>query len=195
MTSERIVLLSILTACIYATTIFAESGVFLLPFGLFKPALFLIASILVIVNKRFGWQEIMLLLATFSLALSSHVLIQIVVPHHTLMVRKDGIETFTTFALLAFTLLFFVWQVLIAWKDRTQFRWLQIINGLVMLACLWMNLHLWIIVPTIMWLLSVFLSRNENSLHKSFAGLYGFFIISCWVSGVFFGADAILQNL
>lgn len=195
MTSERIVLLSILTACIYATTIFAESGVFLLPFGLFKPALFLIAAILVIVNKQFGWQELLLLLATFALALSSNIVLQIFISHSYYLEHQSGIELFISWAMLSFTVFLFAWQVLIAWKDKTQFRWLQIINGLVMLACIWTELYVWFIVPTLMWIMSVFLSRNENSLHKSFAGLYGFVIVSCWVSGVFFGAEAILVNL
>ncbi len=57
MTSERIVLLTILTACIYATTIFAETGTFILPFGIYKPALFVVALVLMIVNKRFGLSE------------------------------------------------------------------------------------------------------------------------------------------
>jgi hypothetical protein len=195
MTSERIVLLSILTACIYATTIFAESGVFLLPFGLFKPALFILAVVLVIVNKRFGWQEIMLLLATFSGVLSSKMVLDIFISHTYYFEHKIEIETFTSLALLSFTIFLLIWQVLIAWKDKTQFRWLQIINGLVMLTCIWTELYFWLIVPTLMWLMSVFLSRNENSLHKSFAGLYGFVIISCWISGVFFGAETILLNL
>jgi len=195
MTSERIVLLSILTACIYATTIFAESGVFLLPFGLFKPALFLIAAILVIVNKRFGWQELMLLLATFSLTLSSNVVLQIFISQSYYLKHQLEIKLFISWALLSFTIFLFVWQVLIAWKDKTQFRWLQMINGLVMLACIWTELYIWLIVPTMMWLMSVFLSRNENPMHKSMAGLLGFVIISSWCSALYFGKEAILGNL
>jgi hypothetical protein len=195
MTSERIVLLSILTACIYAITIFMESGVFLLPFGLFKPALFIIALSLAIVNKRFGWQEITLLLATLALALSSKFFLQFVISHERMHTSQVEIETFVSFSLIAATLFLLTWQVLIAWEDRTQFRWLQIINAVVMLTCIWMNMYVWLIVPTLMWLMSVFLSRNQNPMHKSFAGLLGFVIVSSWISGLIFGGEAILGNL
>lgn len=195
MTSERIVLLSILTACIYAITIFAESGMFILPFGVFKPALFALAVLLIIVNKRFGWQEISLLLATFSLTLSSKLLLQLMLSDETLNTHRPEVETFISFSLLAFTLFLFLWQVLIAWEDKTQFRWLQIVNALVMLTCIWMNMYAWLIVPTLMWLMSVFLSRNNNPMHKSFAGLFGFVVLSTWVSGLIFGADAVFGSL
>jgi hypothetical protein len=195
MTSERIVLLSILTACIYATIIFAESGMFILPFGVFKPALFALAVVLVIVNKRFGWQEISLLLATFSLAISSKLLLQLVISDETLNTHMPEVETFVSFSLIAFTLFFLLWQVLIAWEDKTQFRWLQIVNALVMLTCIWMNMYAWLIVPTLMWLMSVFLSRNQNPMHKSYAGLFGFVVLSTWISGLVFGADVVLGIL
>lgn len=195
MTNERIVLLSILTACIYAITIFAESGMFILPFGVFKPALFALAVLLTIVNKRFGWQEISLLLATFSLTLSSKLFLQLLISDETLHTHRPEVETFISFSLIAFTLFLFLWQVLIAWEDKTQFRWLQIVNALVMLTCIWMSMYAWLIVPTLMWLMSVFLSRNKNPMHKSFAGLFGFVVLSTWISGLIFGADAVFGSL
>jgi len=195
MTSERVVLLSILTACIYATTLFAETGTFILPFGIFKPALFVIALVLMILNKRSGLQEWMLLLATCTLALSSKFVLQLIVSQERLIGNQPGLELFVSLSLIASTLLFLTWQILIAWEDKTQFRWLQIINAIVMLTCIWMNLYVWLIVPTLMWLMSVFLSQNQNPMHKSFAGLFGFVIVSTWISGLVFGVEAVLGNL
>ncbi len=195
MTSERIVLLTILTACIYATTIFAETGTFILPFGIYKPALFVVALVLMIVNKRFGLSEWVLLAATLLLALSSKFVMQLMLSQEQSLEHLAGIELFVSLSLIGSTLLFLTWQVLLAWEDKTRFRWLQIINAVVMLTCIWMNLYAWLIVPTLMWLMSVFLSRNQNPMHKSFAGLFGFVIVSTWISGLVFGGEAVLGNL
>lgn len=195
MTSERIVLLTILTACIYATTIFAETGTFILPFGIYKPALFVVALMLMIVNKRFGLSEWVLLAATLLLTLSSKFVMQLMLSQEQSLEHLAGIELFVSLSLIGSTLLFLTWQVLLAWEDKTQFRWLQIINAVVMLTCIWMNLYAWLIVPTLMWLMSVFLSRNQNPMHKSFAGLFGFVIVSTWISGLVFGGEAVLGNL
>jgi hypothetical protein len=195
MTSERIVLLTILTACIYATTIFAETGTFILPFGIYKPALFVVALVLMIVNKRFGLSEWVLLAATLLLILSSKFVMQLMLSQEQSLEHLAGIELFVSLSLIGSTLLFLTWQVLLAWEDKTQFRWLQIINAVVMLTCIWMNLYAWLIVPTLMWLMSVFLSRNQNPMHKSFAGLFGFVIVSTWISGLVFGGEAVLGNL
>lgn len=195
MTSERIVLLTILTACIYATTIFAETGTFILPFGIYKPALFVVALVLMIVNKRFGLSEWVLLAATLLLTLSSKFVMQLMLSQEQSLEHLAGIELFVSLSLIGSTLLFLTWQVLLAWEDKTRFRWLQIINAVVMLTCIWMNLYAWLIVPTLMWLMSVFLSRNQNPMHKSFAGLFGFVIVSTWISGLVFGGEAVLGNL
>lgn len=195
MTSERIVLLTILTACIYATTIFAETGTFILPFGIYKPALFVVALVLMIVNKRFGLSEWVLLAATLLLTLSSKFVMQLMLSQEQSLEHLAGIELFVSLSLIGSTLLFLTWQVLLAWEDKSQFRWLQIINAVVMLTCIWMNLYAWLIVPTLMWLMSVFLSRNQNPMHKSFAGLFGFVIVSTWISGLVFGGEAVLGNL
>lgn len=193
MVSERIVLLAVLTAGMYGLSTFMKDGVFLLPFVLYKLGLFLVAVILLIANKaRNSWQEGMLLLWTGSLALSSKFIYEILFSHSYLMAHQEGLQVFSTWCLLGFVVFFFVWQILIALPDKTNFRWLQIINASLIMICFFMNMFEWMIVPFWMWMLSVFLSRNENPVHKSLAGLYGFVFLSSWISALYFGKEAIL---
>lgn len=194
MISERIVLLAILTACMFGLSTLMRDGVFLLPFVLYKFGLFLIAVILLIANRaKIRLPEIMLLLWTFSLVLSSKPVYEVFFRENYLRQHQEELLVFSTWSLLSFVVFFFVWQILIALKDKTRFRWLQMINASLIMICFFMNMYEWMIVPFWMWMLSVFLSRNENPLHKSFAGLYGFVFLSAWISALYFGKDAILS--
>lgn len=193
MLSERIVLLAILTAGMFGLSTFMRDGVFLLPFVLYKLGLFLVAVSLLIANKaKIRWQEGMLLLWTGFLGLSSTFIYEIVFSQSYLSDHHEAFLRFSTWCLLGFVVFFFIWQVLIALQDKTNFRWLQIINASLIMICFFMNMFEWMIVPFWMWMLSVFLSRNENPLHKSMAGLYGFVFLSAWISALYFGKEAIL---
>lgn len=193
MLSERIVLLAVLTAGMFGLSTYMKDGVFLLPLVLYKVGLFLVALILLIANKaKIRWQEGALLLWTFSLLLSSKFIYEILFSQSYLTEHHDQFLVFSTRCLLGFVVFFFVWQILIALQDKTNFRWLQIINASLIMICFFMNMFEWMIVPFWMWMLSVFLSRNENPLHKSMAGLYGFVFLSAWISALYFGKEAIL---
>ncbi|MNU62759.1 hypothetical protein D3C71_519970 [compost metagenome] len=178
----------------FGLSTFMRDGVFLLPFVLYKFGLFLIAVILLITNRtKIRLQEVMLLLWTFSLVLSSRPVFEVFFGESYLLQHQEELLVFSTWSLLSFVIFFFVWQILIALKDKTIFRWLQMINALLIMTCFFMNMYEWMIVPFWMWILSVFLSRNENPLHKSVAGLYGFVFLSAWISALYFGKDAILS--
>jgi len=196
MASERIVLLAVLTAGMYGISTLMKDGVFIFPFGLYKIGLFLVAVILLIANrKKIGLKEVTLILWTGFLAVSSKFMIQLFFSDHDLEQKMDFTLAFSSWFFLGFVVFFFIWQILIALEDNTVYRWLQIANALAMTSCLMFNLFEWLIVPTWMWLLSVFLNKTENSLHKSVVGLLGFLIVSAWCSALYFGKDAILGNL
>ena len=205
MVSERIVLLSITTACVYAISIFAESGVFILPFGLYKPGILVVAVILLIANrKKLRLSEIALLISAVALAASSIFILQFFISDDEFIRNEQGIRLFSACSFLVFVLCFFIWQILLAIKDKTIFRWLQIANAVAMMLCMAMGtiseaasyeMFVWLVVPTVMWLFSVFLNRTPDPMNKSMAGLVGFVILSSWISAVFFGQEAILGNL
>lgn len=196
MISERIVLLAVLTASMYGLSMYMSDGAFIFPFGLYKVGLFLVALILLIANKtKPRLKEVALILWTLSLAISSKFIMQLLFTDHDFESDMDSLMTFSSLFFLAFVLFFFGWQILLAFEDKTLYRWLQIANAVAMMTCLMMNMFEWLIVPTWMWLMTVFLSRTENPMHKSVAGLVGFIIVSSWCSALYFGKEAILGNL
>lgn len=196
MISERIVLLAVLTAGMYGLSTYMQDGAFILPFGLYKVGLFVIAILLFIANrKKLRLAEVTLILWSVSLAVSSKFVMQLIFSDRDFEREMDVMITFSSWFFLAFILFFFAWQVIIAMEDKTLYRWLQIANAVAMMICLMMNMFEWFIVPTWMWLMSVFLSRTENPMHKSMAGLVGFIILSSWCSALYFGKEAILGNL
>lgn len=196
MISERIVLLAVLTASMYGLSMYMSDGAFILPFGLYKVGLFLVALILLIANKtKPRLKEVALILWTLSLAISSKFIMQLLFTDNDFESDMDSLMTFSSLFFLAFVLFFFGWQILLAFEDKTMYRWLQIANAVAMMTCLMMNMFEWLIVPTWMWLTTVFLSRTENPMHKSVAGLVGFIIVSSWCSALYFGKEAILGNL
>lgn len=196
MISERIVLLAVLTASMYGLSMYMSDGAFIFPFGLYKIGLLLVAIILLIANrKKPRLMEVTLILWTLSLAISSKFIMQLLFTDSDLETRMDSLIIFSSSFFLAFVLFFFAWQILLAFQDKTMYRWLQIANAVAMMICLMMNMFEWLIVPTWMWLMTVFLSRSENPMHKSVAGLVGFIIVSSWCSALYFGKEAILGNL
>ncbi len=205
MISERIVLLAVLTAGMYGISIYMDGGTFVFPFGLYKPGILLVAIILLIANrKKPGLPEITLLISGIALAASSTFILQFFISDSEFEQNEQAVREFSAWLFLTFVLFFFFWQILLAMEDKTIFRWLQIANASAMMLCLVMGtiseaasgeMFVWLIVPTLMWLLSVFFNRTPNPLHKSMAGLFGFVIGSSWVSALFFGQDAILGNL
>lgn len=196
MISERIVLLAVLTASMYGLSMYMSDGAFIFPFGLYKVGLLLVAVILLIANrKKPRLMEVTLILWTLSLTISSKFIMQLLFTDSDFETRMDSLITFSSLFFLAFVLFFFAWQLLLAFQDKTMYRWLQIANAVAMMICLMMNMFEWLIVPTWMWLMSVFLSRAENPMHKSVAGLLGFIIVSSWCSALYFGKEAILGNL
>ncbi|WP_343631591.1 hypothetical protein [Fluviicola sp.] len=196
MISERIVLLAVLTASMYGLSTFMKDGAFIFPFGLYKVGLFLVAAILLIANrKKIRLKEVTLILWTVFLAVSSKFVMQLLFSDLDFEEEPDSIIVFSSWFFLGFVVFFFFWQILLAFEDKTMYRWLQIANGAAMSVCLMIGLFEWLIVPTWMWLLSVFLSKSENPMHKSVVGLVGFVILSSWCSALYFGKEAILGNL
>lgn len=205
MISERIVLLAVLTACMYGLSIYMQDGLYILPFGLYKVGVLLVAIILLIANRRtMRLMEVTMLIWAVALAVSSKFVLQFFFSDMEFEQDMVAINQFSAWSFLTFALFLFFWQLLLALEDKTIYKWLQIANAAAMMMCLAMGIlsrevsdimFVWLIVPTVMWLLTVFLSRNENPLHKSMAGLLGFVIISLWCSALYFGIEAILGNL
>jgi hypothetical protein len=193
MNSQRIAILFILTICIYALSIFFETGMFLLPLGLYKLGLLLISILFAIIEKKARLKELLLILSMISLAIGSQFVLQFIFPPSDL--SKDTYELVKSISLIGFSLIFLAWQINLALPEKSIFRLLQLINAFAMSVCILTNQYTWYLIPTIMWGLSLVTSRSVEEKDKSFAYVYGFMVVSAWVSGVYLGKDAILGNL
>lgn len=201
MSSERIVLLGIMTALMFAVFSFSQSGLFILPFGLYKPGVFIV-SIALLINERrkLSLPDYVMLLWALSLALSSRFIHQLFISEHQFITHSETIKFWSSLFMLIFYLLFFFWQILLVWKEQSYFKWLQMVNALVMFAILLLGykyplLYFWIMVPTMMWITSVFMGRTPNEVHRSMAGMMAFVILSVWFSALYFGMPEVLNNL
>jgi hypothetical protein len=192
MTSRQIVFLTILTACIYAVSIWFETGLFIFPFGLYKPVLFIVALLLVIVQKKWRIQEVLLVLSTFFLALSSTFVLHFFSQAYS---AENQLVIFTSIATILFSLCFLAWQISIAIPEKSIFRALQLVNAFIMSVCILTNQYVWLLIPTSMWLTSVWMSRSTSETQLSFTYLFAFVVYSLFISGLFFGSQVVLGNL
>lgn len=201
MTNERIVLLGVLTALMFGVFSFSQSGTFILPFSLFKPMIFIVALALVINSKkRPGLMEYLLLSWSFFMALSSMFVHQIVFSQQFYESHVEQIGNWSSLFSLIYLVLLLTWQLFLAIQDNGIYRWLQIINAGLMFTCLILAVYnpmfyIWLLVPTAMWIISVFAARKDNTLHAAMAGFMTFVIGSSWISAVYFGIDPVIKHL
>jgi lipopolysaccharide export LptBFGC system permease protein LptF len=87
------------------------------------------------------------------------------------------------------------WQIRISFQEKSFLRWLQLANACALSASLMFQLVDWLIVPATMWILIVLSSRGMRSFDRGVALLFYFIICSVWISGYFFGADAVYYSL
>ncbi len=195
MTSERIPQIAIATALVFGVIIFLESGKFILPFGLFKPALFICTVIILIAEKKklqlvdwllIGWTTILAATSTFVL--------QFFFSEATAEKHAELMLVVLSFMqILGFSLLF-LWQIAVSKPSSFFTKFLQITGAAGMLIALLLNSYFWLLAPTVLWFLGLAIEKKRSSSY-GMALLLFFAIISCWVSGYFFGMESIVAQL
>jgi hypothetical protein len=201
MSNERIVLLGILTVLMFGVFSYSQSGAFILPFGLLKTFVFVIGvSLVVSRKKRPGMLEYLVLGWGLLLMLSSLFVYQLFFPQNFIDTHEETFKTVSSACMFGFYLTFFFWQLAVAFHDKTIYRWLQLINATVMFTSFMFGVnypafYIWLLVPTLMWITSVFAATKENTTHAAMAGFVSFVILACWISGYFFGLEEVLANL
>jgi len=195
MTSERIPQIAIATALVFGVIIFLESGKFIMPFGLFKPALFICAVIILIAEKKklqivdwllVGWTAVLAATATFTL--------QFFFSEETAEKHGELMLTVLSFLqIIGFSLLF-LWQIAVSKTSSFFTKSLQIVGAAGMFAALLLNSYFWLLAPTVLWFLGLAIEKKRSS-NYGMALLLFFVIVTCWVSGYFFGMESIAGQL
>lgn len=195
MSSERIPQIAIATALVFGVIIFLESGKFILPFGLFKPALFICALIILIAERKkmqivdwllVGWTTVLAATATFTLQFFFSE--ESVENHHDLM-----LTVLSFLQIIGYTLLF-LWQIGVSKSSSFFTKFLQIAGAAGMFAALLLNSYFWLLAPTVLWFLGLAIEKKRSSNYGMSLLLF-FAIVSCWISGYFFGMESVVAQL
>jgi hypothetical protein len=178
MTRERVVTLTILTACIYGFSNYMQKGTWIFPFPLYELATLVAVIALLIVNKKKpGFAEgLALVWALLQIGTSAFVQ-EIFLTEETAKVFFG--KSIPEYFLMGFTAFFFAWSVVVAWKLK------QLLLRIAALFCaagfmtfFLLSMDLWAIVPLVGWLVCHFVDEKEGSIDRNMLFLFTFFFAS-----------------
>lgn len=196
MTSDRIALLSILTACMYAFSIFMQSHTWLFPFGLFRIGLFIVFILMLLAErKKPRWEDVLVLSWAALFAVSSNFILQFFFSEQAYTIHQLSIELFTSWALFGFAFLLLAWQMLLAWRTDGWTRWAQIAGGLGFFSCMLLNDFRLVCLPVALWFVALKVRPVASAAHQSIATVFFFIVLSAYISGFFFGMEEVLAYL
>lgn len=196
MASSRIAMLYVLTACMYAFSMFMQRDLWLFPFPLFRMA-FPFVMLAMLVADRSKWNKldgVMLLWGTLLLASSNYTL-QLFFSEHYFLTHKSIFGWYSSIVLLLFALVFFTWQLAISWKSKRVWRITQWIGASGFLACMLINDFRLAIVPITLWFIAVMRSPEIPRRYHSIALVFWFVVCAVTISGWYFGQDEVLAFL
>ena len=187
MARENVVRLTILTACIFAFSIYWQKGTWVFPFPLYESAMAIaIVSLLIADKKRPSLLGIMALTwSLLQLAVSDFIL--------EFIVNKDNINWFIKSGFLemlevASWLFFYFWGIVSVIRFRQT---LTKVAGIVLLttfiALVLQGFFVLGIIPLVLWLLLFFADRKEASLERQITFLFTFFFLSKYLTLYFMG--------
>lgn len=192
----RIAIIAIMAFVILGLGLLLQSGQFVLPVGLFKPAFFLICAIGLIVQKsKIKFSEVTAILWTLGLLLSSKFIFDIFWNGNLSEEQINFYYWFHDFTNLVTYTFLLLWMLLIAWKENSKWSVLQIIGGIGLFSCLLLNLFEWTILPVSIWFGGMLFIKNRQTVDYALAVFLFFVVVATWVSAYFFGVDAILLQL
>lgn len=178
MTRERVVVLTILTACIYGFSNYMQKGTWIFPFPLYELAtLAAVIALLIVDKKKPGFAEgLALVWALLQVGTSAFV--------QEIFLTEESAEVFfgksiPDYFLLGFVVFFFAWSIVVAWKLK-RLAWrvgaLACAGGFMTLFLL--SQDVWAIAPLTGWLVCHFIDEKEGSIHRDILLLFTFFFAS-----------------
>lgn len=192
----KITIIAIAAYMMLALNLFLDVKQFVLPIGLFKPTFFILALLsLIVVKKKPQPIDWVLLTWTALLSFSSKFFLDIIISQQSMDSHENVILFILSVAHILAYLLMFFWIILNSRSIETLSRFLQLIGGIGLLACLFMDFYLYVIIPAIVWFVGVMLQKNKTEVYNAISIFLAFVIISLWLTGYFFGAESVLKQL
>lgn len=192
----KITIIAIAAYMMLALNLFLDVKQFVLPIGLFEPTFFILALlILIVVKKKPQPIDWVLLTWTALLSFSSKFFLDIIISQQSMDLHENVILFVLSVAHILAYLLMFFWIIFNSRSVETLSRLLQLIGGIGLLACLFMDFYLYVIIPAIVWFVGVMLQKNKTEVYNAISIFLAFVIISLWLTGYFFGAESVLKQL
>jgi hypothetical protein len=187
MTREQVVRLTILTACIYAFSMYMQKGTWIFPFPLYESAMLAAMIALYIVGRTapgiigflaLSWSVLQLCTSDFILEF---------------FITSENADWFfanriTDYVLLAFLVIFTSWAAIVALSLRKQ-----AVKLIALLCCLafpvlfFYGEYLWAIAPLTGLLVCLYADQREASIHRDILFLFTFFFLSKYLTLIFLG--------
>lgn len=178
MTREKVVRLTLLTACIFGFSIYMQKGTWIFPFPLYESAMFAAIVLLYIADKRPPQMAgaLALLWALLQLAASPFILEFFVSDRNFQWLAESS---FSDFLLLGFILVFVTWGLHVSLKMKHPFwRLLALPSVAAFGICFFMNSYLPATIPLIVWLLCFYASEKSASIHRNIVFVFAFFFLT-----------------
>ncbi len=194
----KITIIAIAAYMMIALNLFLEVKQFVLPIGLFKPTFFVLTIAmlgLVITKRKLNADDWMLIAWTALISFSSKFFLDIVIGQQAMDQQENAILLMISLAHIVAYLLLLLWVLSNAWKSTLLPKTIQIIGGLGMFACLFLDYYIVIIIPSIIWFTGVVLDKAKTENYYGMSVFLVFTIVSTWLTGYFFGAEAVLNQL
>lgn len=189
MTRAHVVRITVLTACVYAFSIYMQKGTWIFPIPLYELALFPAIIALYIAGKeRPGAAGILALSWSFLHLVASQFVLEF-------FLDDDGLRWFydhfvSDYLLLLYILLFTVWSWVISLKAGTM--WPGVISGLaatVFAACFVLGSPYWAMIPLVLFFVMRMFTDKDASVHRNILFLFTFFYLSRYLTLYFLGSE------
>jgi hypothetical protein len=182
MTREQVVRLTILTACIYAFSMYMQKGTWIFPFPLYETAMLAAMAALYITDRKspgvtgflaFLWAALQLFASDFILEF---------------FISSKNAEWFyanriTDYVLLAFLAVFTTWAAVVALNlQRQLFKVIAAVCCLAFPVLFFYGEYLWATAPLTGLLICLYADEREASIHRNILFLFTFFFLSKYLT-------------
>ena len=192
----KITIIAISAYMMLAINLFLDVKQFVLPIGLFKPTLFVIAVLsLVVLKKKPQPIDWVLVSWTALLGFSSKFFLDIVINQQAMDMHENAILLAISITHIVAYLLLLFWIIFNSRTVDTLPRFLQLLGGVGLFACFFLDNYLLLLIPAIVWFAGVVLQKNKTEIYYAVSLFLVFSVISLWLTGYFFGAESVLNQL
>jgi len=188
MTREHVVRLTVLTACIFAFSIYMQKGTWIFPFPLYEAALLpAVIALYVVDKKRPGITGILAIIWSLLQLCASQFVLEFFINDRNFEWFYESL--ITDYLLLFFVLILMVWGWVVSFGlGKILYRAMSWLAIAAFTACFILNAYYWAMLPLVVWLTVWIVAEREASIHRNILFLFTFFFLSKHLTLLFMGS-------